>query len=109
MDALGKSSSVPLMFGVGEPAAQKVNGEFQHTNGTLDPSVTKLEFPKKPLPYNRVCSKECMGGVWIAWVFESDSLHEPVLPPFPPETDIGVREENDEICRTRKMPGAFDD
>ena len=109
MDALGKSSSVPLTFGVGEPAAQKVNGEFQQTDGTLDPSVTKLECPKKPLPYNRVCSKECMGGVWIAWVFESDSLNEPVLPPFPLETDIDVREENDEICRTRNMPGAFED
>jgi hypothetical protein len=86
-----------------------VNGEFQHKGRTLDPSVAKLEGPKRPLPYNRVCSKECTDGVCVAWVFESDSLNERVLQPFPLETDIDVGEENDEICRTRNMPGAFED
>jgi hypothetical protein len=36
-------------------------------------------------------------------------LNEPVLPPFPLETDIDTKEEKDEICRMRKMPGAFED
>jgi hypothetical protein len=71
--------------------------------------MTKLEALTKPLPYNRVCSKECTDGICVAWVFENDFLNEPILPLFPLETDTDVREEDDEICLTRRMPGAFED
>jgi hypothetical protein len=109
MNTPERTSSVPLAFGVGGSAAQKVKREFQLADGNLEPSLTKLESQNKSLPYNRVCSKECTDGVCVAWVFDSDFLNEPFLPPFPLETDIDVRKEKDDRFPTRRIPGAFGD
>jgi hypothetical protein len=105
----GKITSISISFGKEGARGPEEGREFQTTDGTLDARMTKLEALTKPLPYNRVCSKECTDGICVAWVFENDFLNEPILPLFPLETDTDVREEDDEICLTRRMPGAFED